>query len=95
MDDDKNVHTDDDDYEDEDIVPVLAALGIFKRSSVPCISQFADEVVNQYTEWDFKYHFRLNRTYNILCNELRHALEPDNPRGKLTIPYTKQVLIFL
>ena len=83
-------------HEDHDVIPVLAAAGVLKREYVPRIGMYAEETINNYTDWDFKHHFRLGRaTFETLLDKLIPALEPEDVRGKEAITPRKQLLIYM
>ena len=63
--------------DDDDAVALLVAAGLVKRESVPRILGFAEETVENFSEWDFKNHFRLCRaTFELILERIGPQLQP-------------------
>jgi predicted DNA-binding protein YlxM (UPF0122 family) len=85
-------------YDDsEDTLPLMYALFKFRRGHVPKVIGFAENVVPQYWNIDFKRDFRINKTtFATLLAEIRPKITyEDRAYGKAGMLPEKQLFIFL
>ncbi|XP_033758878.1 uncharacterized protein LOC117341142 [Pecten maximus] len=76
---------------------VLVNVGSTNRRIIPNVIGFAEEVIPQYTETDFRRDFRVcKNTFERLIAELTPAIEYTiRESGKEGLPVRKQLLVYL
>lgn len=83
----------------EDDFPIVAAAAhAYRRVYVPKIEQFYENVVSNFTDQDFEYHFRLShRTFHLLLQKYAHLIEGDvlYRGGYEVIPAEKRLAVFI
>lgn len=81
----------------ESDISILIESGYLHRDSLPNIEEYFENVVPQYTDYDFKKHFRITRrSYEALVFQLDPFLcDKQHHGGKEVIPPEKQILIFI
>ena len=91
------------DFDEEDqykqgssnIVAMLVCTRLLKREHVPRASTFAEETVDNFSDWDFKHHFRLNKsTFEVVLEDISVYLLPE-ATGRKPIPPRKQLLVYI
>ena len=85
-------------FDDENEIPLLAAVSCFMRRSRNRINGFMEETVPSYSQSEFQSHFRMKReTFEIFCREVMQTgqIRVGNRSGRPSIPPQKQVLLFL
>jgi hypothetical protein len=79
-----------------DPVPIFSAISAGQNDPRPKVKDFVDNVVDVWSESEFRRHFRISKTmYSHLLNEFRDPLKKINHGGYIPIPPKDQLYIFI
>ena len=89
---------DNDDLSDEDDMIHVVASILLKRETVPKIIGCVEKTVANFECWDFKHHFRINKsTFDIVADRVVPVLlaKRTENAGPIAVSPKKKLLVFL